>query len=165
MGCKIISWAEVHCSFEKGNVESERVTRIASHMNIYLGLVAYLSAESFFWRRKTHLTFPRSLEYIRGMAFRGSGIEKIVIPPKVKVFEEDTFAQSALEYRPIDCIQRKIVVRPCPTTITDWLKPSSAERAGFEPAKRFWRLHTFQACLFNHSSTSPFHKISLRVVP
>ena len=30
-----------------------------------------------------------------------------------------------------------------------------AERAGFEPAKRFWRLHTFQACLFNHSSTSP----------
>ncbi len=30
-----------------------------------------------------------------------------------------------------------------------------AERAGFEPAKRFWRLHTFQACLFNHSSISP----------
>ena len=32
---------------------------------------------------------------------------------------------------------------------------SSAERMGFEPMKHFWRLHTFQACLFNHSSISP----------
>ena len=32
----------------------------------------------------------------------------------------------------------------------------SAERTGFEPANRFCRLHAFQACLFNHSSTSPF---------
>ena len=39
--------------------------------------------------------------------------------------------------------------------ITCWFTPFIAERAGFEPAKRFWRLHTFQACLFNHSSTSP----------
>ena len=31
----------------------------------------------------------------------------------------------------------------------------SAERTGFEPANRFCRLHAFQACLFNHSSTSP----------
>ena len=31
-----------------------------------------------------------------------------------------------------------------------------AERTGFEPANRFCRLHAFQACLFNHSSTSPF---------
>ncbi|GAD06262.1 hypothetical protein PORCRE_1986 [Porphyromonas crevioricanis JCM 15906] len=30
-----------------------------------------------------------------------------------------------------------------------------AERAGFEPAKRFRRLRTFQARLFSHSSTSP----------
>ena len=30
-----------------------------------------------------------------------------------------------------------------------------AERAGFEPAIHFWRIHAFQACLFNHSSTSP----------
>ena len=26
---------------------------------------------------------------------------------------------------------------------------------GFEPRKHFWRLHAFQACLFNHSSISP----------
>ena len=32
----------------------------------------------------------------------------------------------------------------------------SAERGGFEPPKRFWRLHAFQACLFSHSSTSPW---------
>ena len=32
---------------------------------------------------------------------------------------------------------------------------SPAERGGFEPPKRFWRLHAFQACLFNHSSISP----------
>ena len=32
---------------------------------------------------------------------------------------------------------------------------SSAERAGFEPAKPFRGLHAFQACLFNHSSISP----------
>ena len=31
----------------------------------------------------------------------------------------------------------------------------NAERTGFEPANRFCRLHAFQACLFNHSSTSP----------
>ncbi len=33
-----------------------------------------------------------------------------------------------------------------------------AERTGFEPASQFCRLHAFQACLFNHSSTSPFVK-------
>ena len=27
---------------------------------------------------------------------------------------------------------------------------------GFEPMKHFWRLHAFQACLFNHSSISPY---------
>lgn len=32
----------------------------------------------------------------------------------------------------------------------------SAERKGFEPLIPFWSIHTFQACLFNHSSTSPF---------
>ncbi len=31
-----------------------------------------------------------------------------------------------------------------------------AERTGFEPAKPFRGLHAFQACLFNHSSTSPY---------
>ncbi len=31
-----------------------------------------------------------------------------------------------------------------------------AERAGFEPAVPFWSTHTFQACPFNHSGTSPF---------
>ena len=31
----------------------------------------------------------------------------------------------------------------------------SAERRGFEPLIRFWRIHAFQACLFNHSSTFP----------
>ena len=30
-----------------------------------------------------------------------------------------------------------------------------AERGGFEPPKRFGRLHAFQACLFNHSSIFP----------
>ncbi len=30
-----------------------------------------------------------------------------------------------------------------------------AEGVGFEPTKRFWRLHTFQACAFDHSATPP----------
>ena len=30
-----------------------------------------------------------------------------------------------------------------------------AEREGFEPSKRYKRLHTFQACSFSHSDTSP----------
>ena len=30
-----------------------------------------------------------------------------------------------------------------------------AEREGFEPSKRFWHLHAFQACSLNHSDTSP----------
>ena len=31
-----------------------------------------------------------------------------------------------------------------------------AERSGFEPEIRFWRIHAFQACLLSHSSISPF---------
>ncbi len=30
-----------------------------------------------------------------------------------------------------------------------------AERLGFEPRVHFWRTHTFQACSFDHSDTSP----------
>ena len=30
-----------------------------------------------------------------------------------------------------------------------------AEREGFEPSVRFWRTHTFQACSFDRSDTSP----------
>ena len=30
-----------------------------------------------------------------------------------------------------------------------------AEREGFEPSIRYSRIHTFQACSFNHSDTSP----------
>lgn len=30
-----------------------------------------------------------------------------------------------------------------------------AERKGFEPSIRYKRIHAFQACDFNHSSTSP----------
>ncbi len=30
-----------------------------------------------------------------------------------------------------------------------------AEREGFEPSIRYYRIHTFQACSFNHSDTSP----------
>ena len=37
-----------------------------------------------------------------------------------------------------------------------------AEREGFEPSKRFRRLHAFQACLFSHSSISPYESIFLR---
>ncbi len=33
----------------------------------------------------------------------------------------------------------------------DWL----AEREGFEPSIRFWRILTFQASAFDHSATAP----------
>ena len=35
------------------------------------------------------------------------------------------------------------------------LQDSVAERGGFEPPIRFWRIHAFQACLLSHSSISP----------
>ncbi len=38
-----------------------------------------------------------------------------------------------------------------------------AERTGFEPANRFCRLHAFQACLFNHSSTSPKNTLQSQI--
>ena len=38
-------------------------------------------------------------------------------------------------------------------------KTTCAEREGFEPSVRFWRTHAFQACLFSHSSTSPYVNI------
>ena len=40
-------------------------------------------------------------------------------------------------------------------TFSDFLLVYFAERGGFEPPKRFRRLHAFQACLFNHSSIFP----------
>ncbi len=39
---------------------------------------------------------------------------------------------------------------------TRWVAKSyMAEREGFEPSIRYQRIHTFQACSFNHSDTSP----------
>ena len=38
-----------------------------------------------------------------------------------------------------------------------------AERGGFEPPIRFRRIHAFQACLFNHSSISPFHILFVKI--
>ena len=35
-----------------------------------------------------------------------------------------------------------------------------AERTRFELVIHFWRIHAFQACLFNHSSISPFKKLN-----
>ena len=44
--------------------------------------------------------------------------------------------------------------------ITNWQSTSydivTAERGGFEPPIRFWRIHAFQACLLSHSSISPY---------
>ena len=38
-----------------------------------------------------------------------------------------------------------------------------AERMGFEPMNHFWRLHTFQACAFDHSAISPVGSSQLAV--
>ena len=35
--------------------------------------------------------------------------------------------------------------------VADWV----AEREGFEPSIRFWRILTFQASAFDHSATAP----------
>ena len=42
----------------------------------------------------------------------------------------------------------------CPSAA--FLPPLFAERTRFELVIHFWRIHAFQACLFNHSSTSPY---------
>ena len=34
-------------------------------------------------------------------------------------------------------------------------RPGVAEREGFEPSIRFWRILTFQASAFDHSATAP----------
>ena len=54
------------------------------------------------------------------------------------------------------------LTRPEPWTPASlpWLrlpqyKSELAEREGFEPSVRFWRTHTFQACSFDRSDTSP----------
>ena len=39
-----------------------------------------------------------------------------------------------------------------------------AEREGFEPSIRDYRIHTFQACAFSHSATSPFVRLVVLVV-
>ncbi len=35
------------------------------------------------------------------------------------------------------------------------MKGEMAEREGFEPSIRFWRILTFQASAFDHSATAP----------
>ena len=35
-----------------------------------------------------------------------------------------------------------------------------AETVGFEPTIRGYRIHTFQACAFDHSATSPHARLS-----
>ena len=40
------------------------------------------------------------------------------------------------------------------------LQGISAERMGFEPMNHFWRLHTFQACAFDHSAISPVFQLT-----
>ena len=66
---------------------------------------------------------------------------------------------------PMETIHLKSLSCFCPTTIKEKsvnlliiskLTLILAERGGFEPPKRFRRLHAFQACLFNHSSTFPY---------
>ncbi len=55
-----------------------------------------------------------------------------------------------IDYRGLESIitiQRKRGARP----LCHWM----AEREGFEPSIRDYRIHTFQACSFNHSDTSP----------
>ncbi len=47
-----------------------------------------------------------------------------------------------------------MIYRFCPISVR-FFPVGSAEKAGFEPAIHFWRIHAFQACLFNHSSISP----------
>ena len=39
-----------------------------------------------------------------------------------------------------------------------------AERRGFEPRIPFRGIHAFQACLFNHSSTSPYGYLAAKVM-
>ncbi len=36
-----------------------------------------------------------------------------------------------------------------------WEEAQVAEREGFEPSIRFWRILTFQASAFDHSATAP----------
>ena len=51
---------------------------------------------------------------------------------------------------------KKATARVC------WLLAATlAERGGFEPPKRFRRLHAFQACLFNHSSIFPCFAVEI----
>ncbi len=35
-----------------------------------------------------------------------------------------------------------------------------AEREGFEPSIPLWSIHTFQACAFDHSATSPLYLLA-----
>ena len=53
--------------------------------------------------------------------------------------------QSTIEKKPQAPEVQELVAALCGQT----------ERAGFEPAVRFWRTHPFQGCTFGHSDTSP----------
>ena len=38
-----------------------------------------------------------------------------------------------------------------------------AEQEGFEPSIRGYRIHTFQACAFDHSATAPRSRLAYRI--
>ena len=59
----------------------------------------------------------------------------------------------------VDCMRRKKSLNLCGLSLSvpRWMlrEANLAVKEGFEPSKRYKRLHTFQACSFSHSDTSP----------
>src|SRR3569833_555735 len=64
---------------------------------------------------------------------------------------------AALTRRPITSNVKRNEMRHANTlkSFNVGLTHKLAEREGFEPSVRFWRTHTFQACSFDRSDTSP----------
>ena len=82
---------------------------------------------------------------------RGFGRRLLRIPPKPHSLPEASCANLLLQ----SAFVSKLTSAACSKIF--------AERRGFEPRKHFWRLHAFQACLFNHSSISPSRFFANRV--
>ncbi len=113
----------------------------------------YLGALNPAERTESPEVFPRSFEPI-SPAERTESPEVFPqsfepISPAERTESPEVFPRS---FEPISPAERT----ESPEVFPRSFEPiSPAERTGFEPANRFCRLHAFQACLFNHSSTSP----------
>lgn len=119
-------------------------------------------------RKGGDLNVAQSVSYCasspRECRCRACAVRKYTTEVTPKLRESPTVAIATTAWSAVFFIGSRWEFTHRPTTnkkTTDIMSVvARAERRGFEPLKRFWRLLAFQAGQFNHSCTFPFFRLA-----